>query len=144
MAKTANTATTMAAALVTTPAAARMPAGTARAVARPASRAARIRETTNMWQSMDTPNKITNRNSGIQDSIAPGASRPSPVITAAPVLSFFSTNYMDTGCVATPSTRAVNGGVMREKDEESAGHPPAMRRPRCEARRKAPAHDVVR
>ena len=49
MAKTVNTATTMAAALVTTPAAARMPAGTARAVARPASWAARIRETTNMW-----------------------------------------------------------------------------------------------
>jgi hypothetical protein len=28
-------------------------------------------------------------------------SRPSPVITAAPVLTFFSTNYMGTGCVAT-------------------------------------------
>ena len=28
-------------------------------------------------------------------------SRPSPVITAAPVLTFFSTNYMGTGCVVT-------------------------------------------
>jgi hypothetical protein len=28
-------------------------------------------------------------------------SRPSSVITAAPVLTFFSTNYMGTGCVAT-------------------------------------------
>ena len=49
--------------------------------------------------------------------------------TAAPILIFFTTNYMGTGYVATPSTRAVNGGVIREKAEESTGHPTAMRRP---------------
>jgi hypothetical protein len=48
--------------------------------------------------------------------------------TEAPILIFFTTNCMGTGYVATPSTRAVNGGVIREKPEESAGHPPALRR----------------
>ncbi len=71
-------------------------------------------------------------------------SRPSPLITAAPVLTFFTTNYMGTGCVATPSTRAVNGGVIREKDEKSAGHPPAMRRPAARPDAKRLHNDVAR
>ena len=66
-------------------------------------------------------------------------SRPSPMIIAAPVLTFFTTNYMGAGYVATPSTRAVNGGVIREKDQESAGHPPSYAEARCAAQRKAPA-----
>ena len=43
--------------------------------------------------------------------------------TAAPILILLTTNYTGMGYVATPSTRAVNGGVIREKGEESAGHP---------------------
>ena len=43
--------------------------------------------------------------------------------TAASILIFFTTKRMGTGYVAIPSTRAVNGGVVREKGEESAGHP---------------------
>ena len=54
--------------------------------------------------------------------------------TEAPILIFFTTNYMGTGYVATPSTRAVNGGVIREKPKESAGHPPpSYAEARCEA-----------
>jgi CheY-like chemotaxis protein len=71
-------------------------------------------------------------------------SRPSPMITAAPVLTFLTTNYMGMGCVATPSTRAVNGGVIREKDEESAGHPPAMRRPAATPDAKRLHNDIAR
>ena len=53
--------------------------------------------------------------------------------TAASKLFFFTTNYMGTGYVAAPSTRAVYGDVIREKPEESAVHPLAMRRRhRCE------------
>jgi hypothetical protein len=66
------------------------------------------------------------------------------MITAAPVLTFLTTNYMGTGCVATASTRAVNGGVIREKDEESAGHPPAMRRLAARPAAKRLHNDVVR
>lgn len=66
------------------------------------------------------------------------------MVTAAPVLTFFSTNYMGTGCVATLSTRAVDGGVIREKDEESAGHPPAMRRPAPRPDAKRLHNDVAR
>ena len=47
--KTANTATMMTAALVTTPAVDRMPSDTACAVVMPRSRASRIRDTTNTW-----------------------------------------------------------------------------------------------
>jgi hypothetical protein len=64
--------------------------------------------------------------------------------TEAPILIFFTTNYMGTGYVATPSTRAVNGGVIREKPEESAGHPPAMRRPAAKPDAKRLHNDVAR
>ena len=64
--------------------------------------------------------------------------------TEAPILIFFTTNYMGTGYVATPSTRAVNGGVIREKPEESAGHPPAMRRPATRPDAKRLHNDVAR
>jgi malate dehydrogenase (oxaloacetate-decarboxylating) len=50
-------------------------------------------------------------------------SRPSPMITAAPVLAFFTTNYMGTACVATPSTRSVDGGVIREKERSQRDIP---------------------
>ena len=69
---------------------------------------------------------------------------PSPVITVVPILTFFTTNYMGTGYVATPSTRAVNGGVIREKDEKSAGHPPAMQRPAARPDAKRLHNDVAR
>ena len=64
--------------------------------------------------------------------------------TEAPILIFFTTNYMGTGYVATPATRAVNGGVIREKPEESAGHPPAMRRPAARPDEKRLRNDVAR
>src|SRR5256884_4408333 len=51
---------------------------------------------------------------------------------------------MGTGYVATPSTRAVNGGAIREKPEESAGHPPAMRRPDTKPDAKRLHNDVAR
>ena len=64
--------------------------------------------------------------------------------TEAPILIFFTTNYMGTGYVATPSTRAVNGSVIREKPEESAEHPPAMRRPAARPDAKPLHNDVAR
>ena len=42
------------------------------------------------------------------------------------------------------STRAVDGGVIREKDEESAGHPPAMRRPAARPDAKRLHNDIAR
>jgi len=51
------------------------------------------------------------------------------MITAAPILSYFTTNYMGTGYFATSSTRALNGDVIREKAEQSARHPPLCGRP---------------
>ena len=66
------------------------------------------------------------------------------MITAAPVLTFFTTNYMGRGHVATPSTHAVNGGVIREKAEESAGLPSAMRRPAARPGAKCLHNDVAR
>jgi hypothetical protein len=64
--------------------------------------------------------------------------------TEAPILISFTTNYMGTGYVATPSTWTVNGGVIREKPEESARHPPAMRRPAARPGAKRLHNDVAR
>jgi hypothetical protein len=64
--------------------------------------------------------------------------------TEAPILILFTTNCMSMGYVATPSTRAVNGGVIREKPEESAGQPLAMRRPAAKPDAKRLYNDVAR
>lgn len=66
-------------------------------------------------------------------------SRSSSTTTAASILIFFTTKRMGTGYVAIPSTRAVNGGVVREKGEESAGHPPVRQRHAARPDVKAPA-----
>ena len=63
---------------------------------------------------------------------------------ASPIPIFFTTNYMGPGYVAAPSTRAVNGGIIREKGEESAGHPRAMQRPTARPDAKRLHNDVAR
>jgi hypothetical protein len=40
--------------------------------------------------------------------------------TAAPVLSYFTMNYMRVGYIDAPSTQKGNGDVIREEDEQSA------------------------
>ena len=64
--------------------------------------------------------------------------------TEAPILIFFTTNYMGTGYFATSSTRALNGDVIREKAEQSARHPPAMRAPATRPDEKCLDNDVAR
>ena len=64
--------------------------------------------------------------------------------TEAPILIFFTTNYMGTGHVAVPSTLAVNGGVISEKGDESAGYPPSCAETAARPDAKRLHNDVAR
>lgn len=107
--KPTKTDTITTAALVTTPADLVTPSMTARRAGRPAMTPSRIRLTTNTWQSIDNPNRITNRISGIRELTNPPEVNPSRPAAAALAVD----SEVDCGGQATG--RASNGVVSRNR-----------------------------